>query len=400
MADSTTASDARVMELVERALAQPEAEREAFVRMACGVDDALFEAVWGRVRSEQMMKDFLLTPLFPRDMLPEPFAPGQVLGSRFRLTREVGHGGMGVVYEAIDERLERRIAVKCARPGFQRRLPPEARNATEISHPNVCKTYEIHSAETPRGELDFLTMEYLEGETLSDHLRRRGRRGLQEGRAIALQLCAGLEEAHRSGVIHGDLKSANVILVERPEGGARAVITDFGLARRVAGQASSGVHGSLQGGTPAYMAPELWLGGKSSVASDIFALGVILYEMFGGCRPFPDDSDVRVRLQHRPKPLGSLAQGVPRHVDRTVLRCLDPNPLRRPASAAEVGAGIAGRGPNWRVAAVACLAALLAAVGDLGPPRPLRDPVRMAVLPFEGRQGGKPVYEGLLLEPD
>jgi len=386
------------MGLVERALAQPESDREAFVRRACGDDTGLFEAVWARVRSERLMKGFLLTPLFPRTEMPEPFAAGQLLGSRFRLTREVGHGGMGVVYEAMDERLGRRIAIKCARPGYQRRLPPEARNATEISHPNVCKTYEIHTADTPGGEADFLTMEYLEGETLSDRLGRQGRMELEEGRSLALQLSAGLEEAHRSGVIHGDLKSANVILVAREEAGTRAVITDFGLARRTTGPATSGIQGSLRGGTPAYMAPELWLGGKSSVGSDIFALGVILYEVFGGCRPFPDDSDVRLRLEHRPKRLGSLARRIPRHLDRTVLRCLDPNPLRRPASAAQVGAGVAGRGPNWRVAAVACLAALLAAVGDLGPPRPTRDPVRMAVLPFEARQEGKPLYEGLLLE--
>src|SRR5947199_10312372 len=125
MADSTTASDARGMELVERALAQPEAEREAFVRMACGVDDALFEAVWGRVRSEQMMKDFLLTPLFPRDTLPEPFAPGQVLGSRFRLTREVGHGGLGVGYEGIDEQRQRGVGADGARARERRRLTAE-----------------------------------------------------------------------------------------------------------------------------------------------------------------------------------------------------------------------------------------------------------------------------------
>ncbi len=146
---------------------------------------------------------------------------------------------MGVVYEAVDEKLQRKIALKCAKTGFGKRLPPEVRNATEISHPNVCKIFEIHTAYTSQGEIDFITMEFLDGETLAERLSR-GPLPEQEGRAIAVQLCAGLAEAHRNRVIHGDLKNNNVILTSGPHGGVRAVITDFGLARRPETAASHG----------------------------------------------------------------------------------------------------------------------------------------------------------------
>ncbi len=110
-----------------------------------------------------------------------------------------------------DEKLDRRIALKCAKAGFRKRLPPEVRNASDISHPNVCKIFEIHTASTEHGDLDFLTMEFLDGETLSERLRS-GPCSHREARVIALQLCAGLAEAHRKHVIHGDLKSSNIIL--------------------------------------------------------------------------------------------------------------------------------------------------------------------------------------------
>src|SRR5579862_4109156 len=183
---------------------------------------------------------------------------------------------MGIVYEATDEKLKRRIALKCGKTGFHKRLPPEVRNATTISHPNVCKIFEIHTASTSRGEMDFLTMEFLEGETLADRLHR-GPVPAAEARDIALQLCAGLSEAHRNHVIHGDLKSSNVILARGPEGSTRAVITDFGLARQPeAGQQTA--QSGERCGTPDYMAPELWKGQALSPASDVYALGVILCE--------------------------------------------------------------------------------------------------------------------------
>src|SRR5262249_52895334 len=159
------------------------------------------------------------------------------------------------------------IAIKCAKTGFQKRLPPEVRHAREIAHPNVCKIFEIHTASTPDGEIDFLAMEFLDGETLTERLRR-GRLAENAARTMGRQLCAGLAEAHRNQVIHGDLKSNNVILTAGADGGIRAVITDFGLARRPESSQRTSQSGE-PGGTPDYMAPELWNGEKASVESDI-----------------------------------------------------------------------------------------------------------------------------------
>jgi tetratricopeptide (TPR) repeat protein len=265
----------------------------------------------------------------------DPLAPGQLLADRFRVTRRIAQGGMGVVYEAFDEKLGRRIALKCARGGHDRHLSPEVRLATNVSHPNICKIYEIHSAQTPLGPLEFFTMEFLEGFTLKRHLEA-GRIGRKEAEAIARDLCAGLAEAHRHQIIHGDMKSANVILTKNPDGTPRAVITDFGLARAAR---TSGI----RGGSAGYMAPELYAGQPTTVASDIYALGVILHELASGFRP--DElvamsantvtqlpSDPPVRLDHRQR-LAALSQAPPRPLrsrwDPILRTCLQTDPKQR-----------------------------------------------------------------------
>src|SRR5262249_22258572 len=155
-------------------------------------------------------------------------------------------------------------------------------------HPNVCKIFEIHTATTELGKIDFLTMEFLDGETLAERLRW-GKPTEPDARLIARQLCAGLAEAHRVGVIHGDLKSNNVFLTRSADGSLRAVITDFGLAQG-SSAATPTVQSETRAGTPDYMAPELWKGEKASIASDIYALGVILYELVGGKRPYSGET--------------------------------------------------------------------------------------------------------------
>ncbi len=228
--------DELVMGLVELALTQPENQRKSYLESACSGNAELFSQVWNYVQAESRMRGFLLDPLYAAAADETPFQPGELLDSRFRIVGEVARGGMGIVYEAFDEKLDRRIALKCARSGFRKRLPPEVRHASEISHPNVCKIFEIHTASTSDGEVDFLTMEFLEGETLAARLGR-GRMPDAEARTIAGQICEGLAEAHRNRVVHGDLKSNNVILARDPAGGVRAVITDFGLARQPLGRA-------------------------------------------------------------------------------------------------------------------------------------------------------------------
>src|ERR1700723_2610280 len=169
---SKTWDDDLVMKLVERVLARSPEEREAFLQSTCSQDTELFTEVWQYVQWEQKMGGFLLDPIYPSAPPEHPFEPGELLDERFRIVRELARGGMGIVYEAIDEKLDRRIAIKCARRGFRKRLPPEVRNAREISHPNVCKIFEFHTADTHLGPVDFITMEFLEGETLAERLRR------------------------------------------------------------------------------------------------------------------------------------------------------------------------------------------------------------------------------------
>jgi Serine/threonine protein kinase len=316
--------DEIIMDLVEKTLARSPAEREAYLKDSCAGDVRLFSLAWDYVESEQRMNGFLLEPLYPQILFEHPFQPEQLLEGRFRIVREAAQGGMGIVYEAMDEKLERRIALKCAKSGFRKRLPPEVRNASEISHPNVCKIFEIHTASIGGETIDFLTMEFLEGETLAERLGN-GPLPEKQARTIALQICAGLAEAHRNHVIHGDLKTNNVILTTSSGGEMRAVITDFGLAQTLRAPQAA-VQPGQAAGTPDYMAPELWRGGKASVASDIYALGVILHELISGEKP----RSVRGERLTRTLP------AIPSKWARIIQRCLDADPSRRFAGADEV----------------------------------------------------------------
>lgn len=324
------------------------------------------------------------------------FQPGDLLENRFRIVREVARGGMGVVYEAEDQKLQRRIALKCAKSRHRERLTPEVRHATDIGHPNVCKIFEIHTAATDHGEIDFITMEYLEGETLSRRLHQ-GPIALPAARALALQICAGVAEAHRKGVIHGDLKTANIILATEPDGGTRAVITDFGLARG-SEAAFDDAPAGVASGTPGYMAPEMWRGAPASTASDIFALGVIFYEMVSGRRPYepspesiPEQASTvtlasrnsrewwEERLRHKPRPAHPKW-------DRILARCLDHDPARRYRDAAELAAALGpSRTRRWIAAGAAAL--VLAAISGFAAWQRATAPqetVRLALLPFRG----------------
>ena len=385
--------DDLVMSLVEMALARPCDQREEYLQSACADNSELLTLVRQYVEWDERMSGFLLDPLYPPGVDEHPFEPGQLLEDRFRIVREVAEGGMGVVYEAVDERLERRIAIKCAKAGFRKRLPPEVRNASEISHPNVCKIFEIHTASTNRGDVEFLTMEFLDGETLADRLCR-GRLPQWEARLIAQQLCEGLAEAHRRHVIHGDLKSNNVILSPGSDGVPRAVITDFGLARRPEATQRGAQSGEL-GGTPDYMAPELWKGEKASVRSDIYALGVILFELASGRRPYPPQMDWQQRLTSKPPP-------VHRTWDPVLRGCLQPDPAQRFAAAEEVSKKLApSRTRRWTLVAAAAL--LFAIVSGLWAYRWASAPkesVRLAVLPFEADRSTSQFTDELLRNTD
>ncbi len=386
--------DDRVMNLVELALSRPRDERQAYLQSVCGGDNELFGAVWNYVQAEERMNGFLLDPLCDVPAPERPFEPGDLVEERFRVVREVARGGMGVVYEVVDVKLDKRVAIKCAQTGFKMRLPPEVRNGRSISHPNVCRIFEMHTASTAQGEVDFITMEFLDGETLSERLRA-GRLPDAEAREIALQLCAGLAEAHRNQIIHGDLKSGNVILTKTAGGAMRAVITDFGLARGLDASLRN-AQSAEAGGTPAYMAPELWKGEKASIASDIYALGVILFELASGKNPHPkEESWPRMSWERR---LAWKPPAVHPKWDRILARCLDPDPARRFPGADQIALALGpSRSRRWFLLAAAAVV-LAAVTGVVTYERAVapKKIVRLAMPPFKAAGETVSLADGLL----
>jgi len=269
------------------------------------------------------------------------FAPGAVLVSRFRIIGLLGRGGMGEVYRADDLKLGQAVALKFLPRAFSQdaalleHFHAEVRNARQVSHPNVCRVYDI-------GEVDgqhFLTMEYVDGEDLSALLKRIGRLPGAKALEIARQLCAGLAAAHEKGVLHRDLKPSNVML----DGHGHARITDFGLALR-----ADEVIKSDTSGTPAYMAPERLAGKGASVQSDLYSLGLVLYEVYTGKRAFEAASLEEWKRKHSEAPPtapSSHAADVDPAVERAILRCLEKDPRKRPASALQVAAALPGGDP-------------------------------------------------------
>ncbi len=268
------------------------------------------------------------------------FTPGQVLAGRYQIIGLLGRGGMGEVYRADDLNLEQAVAIKLlprslsAVPGALDRFRAEVRNARQVAHPNVCRVYDIGEAEG----VTFLTMEYVDGEDLATLLHRIG--SLPPGKAneVASQLCAGLAAAHDKGVLHRDLKPSNVMI----DGEGRVRITDFGLAVRMEDGAADFA------GTPAYMAPEQFEGGPITVRTDLYSLGLILYEIYTGRRPFEATSVADWRSHHTqsiPAPPSGPEVPLNESVQRAILRCIEKDPTRRPASVRQLAAALPGGDP-------------------------------------------------------
>jgi serine/threonine protein kinase len=298
------------------------------------------------------------------------FAPGSMVAGRYRVVSLLGQGGMGEVYGADDLKLGQRVALKflpihrTTDNSWRNQFYAEVRIARQISHPNVCRVYDIGESD---GRL-FLSMEFVDGEDLASLLRRIGRLPDDKAVEVAQQLCAGLAAAHGAGVLHRDLKPSNVML----DGRGRARITDFGLAI-AASDAGSG----RPAGTPGYMAPELFAGAHPTVQSDLYALGLVLYEVFTGKRAFdaPNLAELhRKQSETNPTPPSNLVKNLDPAVERAIQRCLDREPSQRPRSAHAVAAALPGGDPL-----AAALAAgetpspeLVAAAGPDGSLRPVR----------------------------
>jgi eukaryotic-like serine/threonine-protein kinase len=269
------------------------------------------------------------------------FVSGTILDARYRIVALLGRGGMGEVYRAEDLKLGEQVALKFlpeslgADGAALARFHREVRTARGISHPNVVRVYDI-------GEQDgvpFLSMEYVDGEDLSILLKRIGHLPDRKATEVARQLCAGLAAAHQAGVLHRDLKPANVMI----DGQGRAKISDFGLAGLAAELRDPDVSG-----TPSYMAPEQLAQGRTSFASDTYSLGLILYEMFTGERPFRAASREELINEHRdsePSSPISHVETLDPLVERVILRCLAREPEERPSSPLEVAASLPGGDP-------------------------------------------------------
>jgi predicted Ser/Thr protein kinase len=306
------------------------------------------------------------------------FLPGTLLVERYRVVALLGKGGMGEVYRADDLTLDQGVALKFLPQALAsdadalERFRNEVRMARRVSHANVCRVYDVGEAE---GQ-PFLSMEYVDGEDLASLLRRIGRLPGDKGLEIARQLCAGLAAAHREGVLHRDLKPANIML----DGRGRAVITDFGLA---------GIAEQIQGydvrsGTPAYMAPEQLAGSEVTERSDIYSLGLVLYEIFTGKRAFDATALADLVRQRNEQPLNppsTWVKDLDPAVERVIMRCLEAEPAARPATALSVAAALPGGDPL-----AAALAAgetpspqMVAAAGEKAGIRP-----QVAVISFAG----------------
>jgi hypothetical protein len=269
------------------------------------------------------------------------FTPGAILAERYRVIGLLGRGGMGEVYRADDLKLGQPVALKflprhlASDPGRLERFYAEVRIARQVSHPNVCRVYDV-------GEIDgqqYLSMEYVDGEDLASLLKRIGRLPADKGLEIARELCAGLAAAHDKGVLHRDLKPANVMV----DGRGRARITDFGLAI-----AADEVAEGEVSGTPAYMAPEQLAGKGASARSDIYSLGLVLYELYTGRKAFDGATLQELKRKHAEDPPASpstIAPGFDPVVERVILRCLEKDPAARPASVSQVAAALPGGDP-------------------------------------------------------
>lgn len=301
---------------------------------------------------------------------------GEIILDRFEIGAFLGAGGMGEVYRAFDREMQQACALKtlradvAARTALTRRLRKEVQLARRITHPNVCRLYDVGRAFAANGrEIVFFTMELLEGARLSELTDRAI--SIREAAPIALQLLDGLQAAHEAGVIHRDLKSGNIFVLRNASGSPRVAITDFGLALEI----RTGIRETISefgeacpAGTPAYMAPEQVEGRRVTTASDLYAVGVILFEMVTGRLPFVGDSPLATalkRLREPPPDVRLFAPDVPTHWRFAISKCLETDATKRPKSATDVARILRGEltSPTHLGRRFAIAAAVTAVVG-------------------------------------
>jgi predicted Ser/Thr protein kinase len=374
----------QIQDIYTRAVELTPEERSAFIRHACGDDGALMEAVQSMLAWHSQMSGVLeqgamqaaagmgysdseiktasvgvppaasIAPiarsgnagvgrLASSDSIPVGgFTPGAILSDRYRIIGLIGRGGMGEVYRADDLKLGQPVALKflprefSSDPVRRERFFAEVRITRQLSHPNICRVYDVGEFEGQH----FLSMEYIDGEDLQSLLKRIGYLSNEKAIDVARQFLSGLAAAHERGVLHRDLKPANIMI----DGRGRVRITDFGIAIA----AGEDTQERVVAGTPAYMAPEQLRGRSATVQSDIYALGLVLYEIYSGKKAFSAATlaELREQKEHEtPRPPSEIRPGMDPVVEGVILRCIEREPRDRPVSIAKILVALPGGDP-------------------------------------------------------
>ena len=405
-----------VEELFEAALARPPEVRKAFLDSVCANSPELRGPVEDLLLADEQAGSFLeKSPLLyfavkglaeraeihlDASTVPPPFAaptglfqPSTIIAGRFTVNRFIARGGMGEVYEAWDSELKERVAIKTVRPELANneeileRFRREVKQARAISHPNVCRVHELFChQETIQDKVWFLSMEFLEGFTLSEYIRHHG--PIEPAAALELieQVVHGLSAAHSLGVIHRDLNTRNIMLTSSSPGQLRAVITDFGLALNVLYR-DDRIRENGGQGTPGFMAPEQRETGEVTFLADEYSLGVVICEMLTGSRPIREDQG-----SSSAKSLIKLpSQKLERRWERAILRCLQPLPADRFKTVEEVLVALQPRKRprhlwTWLIMTAALI---VLAIATWLSSRHTEQPTSLAVLPLQNRTGDR-----------
>ncbi len=303
---------------------------------------------------------------------------GRMIAGRYRLISPEGEGGMATVWRAMDEQLEREVAVKILRPqfgadpGFAARFKNEARAAGSLSHPNIVQVYDF-GTDTESGD-QYIVMQLVDGQDLATVLRERGPLEVDEAVAIGASVADALDAAHRQGLIHRDIKPGNILLTP----GGRTLVTDFGISRAVA-EASMTVTGTTIGSVH-YFSPEQAAGEEVGPTSDQYALGIVVYEMLSGRRPFEGESAAGValkRLNEPPPPLSTAARPIPVALEAVVMKSLARDPAQRFPDSAAFSHALR----EWRNADETAAMAAVAAAAVVPPPLPPEEVPATAPVP-------------------
>ena len=268
---------------------------------------------------------------------------GRVLDGRYRIGARIARGGMAVVYEATDLRLDRTVAVKVMHAGladddeFVSRFEREARAAARLAHPNVVAVFDQGEDHGPDGTTLFLVMEYVPGLTLRDLVRKEAPMAPARALAVLEPVLAALAAAHAAGLVHRDVKPENVLLADSGREGGQVKVADFGLARAINAETQHTATSGVLIGTVSYLSPELVVDGRADARADVYAVGVLLYEMLTGRKPHQADSPIQVAYKHVHEdvpPPSAAVPGIPAYVDALVARATARDMSRRPADAA------------------------------------------------------------------